>query len=203
MFNKRKKGFGLLEVLVSSTIIIIVIGTVVSIGSASMKNNEYLQQRAQAIYIAQLGIERVRFMRDSNWIDGRSDTNWKTLICDGVSGYSALPASTGGNYQINTNSDDGGRFCLSGYNATSPSPSVFDVQDTGYLLDIVYKPVTDSQSIVPSGSLVQGSITENAAYFTARVRFTDIYGKTHSWESGSNFGSIEATELLTNWRPNY
>lgn len=74
-----KKGFGLLEVLISAVIIIIILSALVTIGRAALSNNEYLAQRAQATYLAQEGVEIVRQIRDTNWIDKSNTTNWGSL----------------------------------------------------------------------------------------------------------------------------
>lgn len=82
MLNKKSKfskGFGILEVLISSAIIIVVLGTLVFIAQSSLTNAAYMQERAQAVSLAAEAIETVRQNRDSNYIDLDSTTKWNTV----------------------------------------------------------------------------------------------------------------------------
>jgi len=78
--NRLKKGFGLLEVLLAGVIIITVLGALVLLGRNTINNSTYNQQRTEALFLAQQGIEMVRQIRDSNYIDGNSDTNWNYFV---------------------------------------------------------------------------------------------------------------------------
>lgn len=88
--KKFKKGFGLLEVLLAGVIIITVLGALVFLGRNTINNSTYNQQRTEALFLAQQGIEMVRQIRDSNYIDGNQNTNWNHFIslplADGDSG---------------------------------------------------------------------------------------------------------------------
>jgi type II secretory pathway pseudopilin PulG len=77
--KKFSKGFGILEVLISSAIIIVVLGTLVFIAQSSLTNAAYMQERAQAVSLAAEGIETIRQNRDSNNIDGIEATKWNTV----------------------------------------------------------------------------------------------------------------------------
>lgn len=77
--RKFSKGFGILEVLISSAILIVVLGTLMFIAQSSLTNAQYMQERAQAISLAAEGIETVRQIRDSNYIDGSSSSSWNTI----------------------------------------------------------------------------------------------------------------------------
>ncbi|OQB05261.1 MAG: hypothetical protein BWY19_01112 [bacterium ADurb.Bin212] len=77
---KKKKAFGLLEVLLSGVIIIIILSALTVVARNAVDNSVLLQQRAQATYLAQEGIELVRQIRDTNYIDGNPDTKWNTLV---------------------------------------------------------------------------------------------------------------------------
>jgi type II secretory pathway pseudopilin PulG len=71
---KMSRGFGLLEVMISGAVIIIILGSLVLVAHAAINNNQYMQKRAEATFLAQEGLEMVRQIRDSNWID-RSASN--------------------------------------------------------------------------------------------------------------------------------
>jgi type II secretory pathway pseudopilin PulG len=78
--KKFKKGFGLLEVLLAGVIIITVLGALVFLGRNTINNSTYNQQRTEALFLAQQGIEMVRQIRDSNYIDGNQNTNWNNFV---------------------------------------------------------------------------------------------------------------------------
>lgn len=82
----QKKAFGLLEVLLAGVIIIIVLSALMVVARSSMDNSILLQQRAQATYLAQEGIEIVRQVRDTNYIDESNTTKWNTLVGDNSMG---------------------------------------------------------------------------------------------------------------------
>ncbi|MCX6811994.1 MAG: type II secretion system protein [Candidatus Berkelbacteria bacterium] len=78
--KKRKKAFGLLEVLLAGVIIIIILGALVLLARNAINNSAYVQERAQATGLAQEGMEIVRQIRDTNQIDKNPTTNWKTMV---------------------------------------------------------------------------------------------------------------------------
>ena len=75
---KTRKGFSLIEVLISFMILTITVIASVSLLSASIRNNQENVLRLQAYGLAQQGIEGIRNVRDSNWTQNqgfRSTTN--------------------------------------------------------------------------------------------------------------------------------
>ena len=79
---KHKKGFGILEVLLAGIVIVIVLGSLVFLARNTLNSSIYLSQKAQATFLAQEGIEIVRNIRDSNYIDSNNKTQWDTLLID-------------------------------------------------------------------------------------------------------------------------
>lgn len=75
----KKKGFGLLEVLLASLVIIMVTMALSFLGRAAISNVSNLQQRSQATFLAQEAIEVVRQIRDTNYIDNVSETQWASM----------------------------------------------------------------------------------------------------------------------------
>jgi Tfp pilus assembly protein PilV len=90
--RKFSKGFGILEVLISSAIIIVVLGTLVFIAQSSLSNASYMQERAQAVSLAAEAIETVRQNRDSNYIDEANATQWDMI------GSASTSSIISGNY---------------------------------------------------------------------------------------------------------
>jgi Tfp pilus assembly protein PilV len=87
---RQHNGFGLLEVLLATAIFIVVVGSMVTLSRLALRNAVLSGHRTQAFNLAQEGLESVRQMRDTNWIDSvpkvrgsfRSDeTNeWKAFV---------------------------------------------------------------------------------------------------------------------------
>ncbi len=75
----NKKGFGIIEVLLAGVIIITMLVALVYVARGAINGAVYSKQRVQAVFLAQEGIETIRQIRDSNYIDGKSDTKWNTL----------------------------------------------------------------------------------------------------------------------------
>lgn len=80
--DKIKKGFGVIEVLLAGVIIITMLVALVYIARGALNGAMYSKQRAQAVFLAQEGVEVVRQIRDSNYIDGKPGTKWNTLAGD-------------------------------------------------------------------------------------------------------------------------
>jgi len=91
-FFSKKTGFGLLEVLIASSILIIVIGAVSSLARSAIRNNLISLQRAQAYNLARESVEIIRANRDSKWIDNECldevdcslDWNYDFRISNGI-----------------------------------------------------------------------------------------------------------------------
>jgi hypothetical protein len=62
-------GFGLLEVLFATSIFILVVAGLVALSRLALRNALLSMHRAQAYNLAQDGLEAVRQIRDTNWID--------------------------------------------------------------------------------------------------------------------------------------
>lgn len=79
-----KKGFGLIEVLLASLVIITVTLALMYLSRTALSNMVYTEQHSQATYLAQEAIEMVRQARDTNYIDGASATNWSSFVESGA-----------------------------------------------------------------------------------------------------------------------
>lgn len=89
--DNLQKGFTLLEMLVSISVITI---GVIGIFSVVIKYTQFTQQartNLTASYLAQEGIEIVKNIRDSNWTSG---ANWNTGLASCASGCEADYLST-------------------------------------------------------------------------------------------------------------
>lgn len=184
--NKKSQGFGIIEVLISSSIIISVLGALVYAGRAAYQNSLYLQEKAEALALAQEGIELTRQIRDTNWIDNDSNTHWNDLVMTGNGVYSEVLPNLGQKYGISQSrlTDGSYRYGLtSGINEkikVNTDSTEFNRQiviaDTGNLL-------------VNSQNEKDKNLSDQAIKVTAKV----------TW----NNKEVSISEIMTNWRPNY
>ena len=177
-----KKGFGLMEVLLSAVIIIIILSALVTIGRAAVNNNESLAERAQAIYLAQEGLEMVRQIRDTNWIDGSNETKWDTLVGTSV-------ANSGLKYKPTYSVD---RFILSAESSGEEIATGLSGQQVIFNRKITISPSADIDDLLPNVS-GGADLSDYALEVKATVTWTF---------SGRN-KSVELSEILTNWRPDF
>lgn len=189
--NRYKKGFGLMEVLISAVIIIIILSALVTIGRMALSNSEYLAERAQAIYLAQEGLEMTRQIRDTNWIDGNSDTKWNTLYS---STNTCVPtADNPCNYSI-TYVPDVADLTLGRIQLTSAAPGfkTIPINSVNFKQQIRIASITGfSQSqLLPSPG------TDLKPY---AIKVTS----TVTWNFSGQNKSVNVSEFLTNWRPDF
>lgn len=84
--SNNSSGFGILEVVVATGILVIVISASVILAKMAVKSSVLSLERVQAYNLAQQGIEMVRAIRDTNWIDGDSNTVWNDKLTTGDHG---------------------------------------------------------------------------------------------------------------------
>ncbi|MDX1535469.1 MAG: prepilin-type N-terminal cleavage/methylation domain-containing protein [Candidatus Spechtbacterales bacterium] len=77
---RKEKGFTLLEVLISIFVLTVGVGSMLVLISDSLQTISATRNSVVAANLAQEGIEVVRGIRDSNWIDGNA---YDTGITDG------------------------------------------------------------------------------------------------------------------------
>jgi prepilin-type N-terminal cleavage/methylation domain-containing protein len=88
ILNKNKKGFTLLEVIVAVFIISVGIGGVANIMPSLISGVSLNQSRLVAAYLAQEGIEIVRNIRDTNWLEAHKADATTPLWDDGLAACS-------------------------------------------------------------------------------------------------------------------
>lgn len=171
-----KKGFSIIEVLISTTIIAVILGGLVAVGRSVLLNNTILSEKAQAAYLAQEGIEIVRQIRDTNWIDDDNTTLWDWWKLDGGKLAQIMP----GKYGIYENESSDYHY--------------------GLMPNYTEKIELDKDSTVFKRSVVVEKI-DNLYPKTEKVLADNSYKVTVTLSWGKN--SMEVSEILTNWRPNY
>lgn len=83
--KQTKKGFSLIEVLISITILSISLISITQLITTTIQANQLNTTRLQAYYLAEQGIELTRHVRDSNWLQnigfnspGPQNTLWQS-----------------------------------------------------------------------------------------------------------------------------
>ncbi|MDP2337872.1 MAG: type II secretion system protein [Bacteroidota bacterium] len=189
-FIKNKKGFGLLEVLLSVVIVATVLGVLVFTGKAAMNNSGYMQERAQAIYLAQEGIETIRQMRDTNWIDKDNTTQWNSMVWDARK----FDPITSGWYKLNDLSNEPfrsrKRFGLAGPSASNPNAFQWEAIPIN---SVNFKRAFEFSS---PGNLIPNADSSLTAY-------SIVVKAVVQWNNAGQTKTIEVSEILTNWRPNF
>jgi len=181
--RQKKEAFGIIEVLIASAIIIVILAALTMTGRATLNSSSYLQERTQALYLAQEGIESVRQMRDTAWIDTDVNTNWGTIA--NLSGdYAVIYSQTISGFVATGSANTGKNLTVDGTQFTR----LLTFSSVGGLI-----PNDTSQS---GGSVYAstGVAPPNAKKVTATVTWSSVTGGDKS---------ISVSEVLTNWRPNY
>ncbi|MDO8513162.1 MAG: hypothetical protein Q7S37_01560 [bacterium] len=80
--GNHRKGFGILEVMIASMILVTVVGAVVAMGSASVRGGLTASDKTTAYNLAQECLEKARSVRDGNWVDQNipTATEWNTNL---------------------------------------------------------------------------------------------------------------------------
>ncbi len=102
------KGFTLLEIMIAIAILIVgIVGISIVFSRISILTSG-ISNRLVAAYLAQEGIEIVRNIRDTNWVEGIGDWDYGLTTCSGgcEADYNDEELSSyGGNY-LNIDSDN-------------------------------------------------------------------------------------------------
>ena len=78
MKRKLSKGFSLVEILLASSIILFFVGGLVTAHNAYIRAAISSAQTARALYLAEEGLEVMRFLRDQSWDQNIAPLNVNT-----------------------------------------------------------------------------------------------------------------------------
>ena len=84
--RRARRGFGLIEVVIASGILVIVAGASLALSNTVAKGNLVLADRTAANFLAVEGIEAVHQLRDTNFIDQNPSTIWNSGLDTGTYG---------------------------------------------------------------------------------------------------------------------
>lgn len=110
--NSTKRGESLIETLIAITIVITALSAIMALFSSSNQTNQTTKERVIALNLAREGIEAVRYIRDTNWLNYSNNRRlcWNywpdgEACAEGtISGINNNPLS--GKYNINLNTTD-------------------------------------------------------------------------------------------------
>ena len=180
--QKTKKAFGLVEVLISSTIIITVISSFVFVSQGVLTATGRTADRIQAANLAAEGIEMVRQIRDTSWIDQSNKTTWGKWVSSGSSEIDTAkfydPNFSSGKYFLNETTVKGRKITLNG---------------------ATYRRKLAITKILSSSNMMSGSTDSK------KEQLQDLSYKVTSRVVSDDDTKIDVTisEILTNWRPNF
>lgn len=87
-FKNNEKGFGLVEVVIGITMLLITSTAALSLSHTVTTSERLNEKRVVAYNLAQQVMEEIRRKRDSNWDDLKSETRWETGgILDDLNSY--------------------------------------------------------------------------------------------------------------------
>ncbi|MBI2638795.1 prepilin-type N-terminal cleavage/methylation domain-containing protein [Candidatus Peregrinibacteria bacterium] len=89
---RKNSGFTILETIIAITVIGMVIAAATQLTQSSMKIGRSTMSQFIAFHLAEEGLEIVRNMRDSNWLQ---NTSWRSGLDDGLYGISENSGNSG------------------------------------------------------------------------------------------------------------
>lgn len=186
---KKSQGFGIIEVLLASVIIIVVVFSLSAVASSSLTATDRSADRTQAVNLAQEGIETVRQIRDSHWIDQDSTSDWGKWVNTG-SGWNLVNAST--EYSVSYVS------ALGRYSLVPASLASKEIKLDNSIFNRVIK-ISDVKANAASGSngLIRGKDVNESKLMQDKAYKVTVDVTTPSG------AVVTVSEVLTDWRPNY
>lgn len=181
MSHTTRRGFGIIEVAISVGILLVVVSAAAVLEKNAIKNSVIASERTQAYNLAREGIEAVRAIRDSSWIDNDPNTTWNSSF-------------TAGDHDVVLNSV--GRWELPNQIGAIPLNSV------NFSRKITFQQVGD-QALVNANLRV---ISDNPTLNDQAVNFNDFIIKVTvevGWTSYGKPNSVTTYEYLTDWKPVY
>lgn len=177
--NKNKKGFTLIETLVSMLIFSVSIVALISITAGGVSDTGFVKKKQTAYLLAQEGIELVRYVRDTSMRYG-GQQGWAGFL-QGMSDCAGGDGCTIDAYLLATNSQIAPAVepCNGSCDPLLEHPvSGFyqygGGQDTGYVRTIKFNGIQSSNNEIEVVSEV-------------------------SWEHGGDTASIVMSEVITGW----
>ncbi|PIS07831.1 hypothetical protein COT78_01170 [Candidatus Berkelbacteria bacterium CG10_big_fil_rev_8_21_14_0_10_43_13] len=181
-FKQTKKAFGLVEVLLASTIIITVISSFVFVSQGVLTATGRTADRIQAASLAAEGIEMVRQIRDTSWIDQKNTTTWGKWVWS-IFSETPNPAKF---YDPNFSS---GKYFL----ITTTNGRDITLNGATYRRKLAITKIPFTSGMMSSSTTSKKQQLKDLSYkVTAEVTSVD-----------DSKIIVTISEILTNWRPNF
>ncbi len=177
-----RRAFGLLEVMFATAIFIVVAGSLISLSQLSLRNAALSTHRSQATNLAQDGIETVRQLRDTAWINrtlqGTSqEKDWLTYpTCNAQALTERQVVTVGTEYEI---------CYMAGTNSFGlrPAQANFDSLKTE---DTAYIRLKDTE----------GRLDPGAPLYFKRIVVFDAVANTNAGACGGSISLYTGLQLL-------
>ena len=197
--SKKSSGFGIAEVLIASTIIVMIIFALTAAGRSALRSSLYLQERAQATYLAGEGIEQIRQIRDSNWLDSNTPkTDWSSFDLTSAVAKD-YPKDASGNSYANLSFDSvKNRYKLSTPADTPPAvPELITLNGVDFSRTVVLQQIEKDQlgKLLPTDTTAGTDVEADINSIKVTVKI--------DWSNNGHPKHLSVSEILTNWRPNY
>lgn len=185
-----KKGFGIIEVLISAVIIGVILVSASILGRNVLRSSVELEKRAQALYLAQEGLEMMRQNRDTNWVDGKNIIKWDSFdLQNSATGLLESEASVSGVLKFD-NVYKRMKF------ERQVEAETLSVGRSDFKRTITLEKSSNGGLDAGAGLLPNISGNDPAARSNNSIKVTC----TVSWQDNQK---VVISEILTNWRPNY
>lgn len=198
-----KKAFGIAEVLIASTIIVMIVFALTAAGRSSLRAAIYLHQRAQATYLAQEGIETLRQVRDSNWIDATPGTGWSSFDLTSMAAKDYPKDGSGNTYSKLAFDDAAKRFKVAGLDSIEANitPELINIDDVDFKRTVVFSRIAKDQSATLLPTDNTSASTQKSTSVQADINAIKATIKV-TWDNNGQ-KEITMSEIITNWRPDY
>lgn len=154
---KKNQGFTLVEVLISATIILVAVVSLIGVHSLYLRTALSNNEAIQAAYLAEEGIEAVRFWRNSSWSANIASVSLNT----------PYGLSFNGTSWATTSSESIGNFSRTITLSVVERNASSDIVSTGGTID------TDTVLVTSAVSWMKGGATTTKAISTY---LTNLYG---------------------------
>ena len=192
--NKRTKGFGIIEALIASVIIIVILGSLVFLARSAVVNATYMQQRSEATALAQEGMEVTRQIRDTNMVSANASAGWSHFV-----GTNATDKISTGTYYYIPISLTNNQFFRLVTNSTNTSVSIAGIN---YFRQIQFTNIHTSSSQLLK-NCTQGVTTvdcSNDLEPNGYLVIVDVYWPYNASSGTLPSNKVEINGVITNAR---
>ncbi|MBT4917157.1 prepilin-type N-terminal cleavage/methylation domain-containing protein [Candidatus Peregrinibacteria bacterium] len=182
---RREDGFTLTEVMIGMTILTVAIVAATSLVLGLMKSNSNNVKTLQAYYLAQEGVEMVRNVRDTNWLNNK---DWLNNLVDEAGSADSINRVVGISF-LNTEEN------LTPEQFVSVYPWNFDSSSFEYVNDEDVIDATEfnrSIEISDHEQECEGEVEGTCDYKLVTV--------TVDWKDGAKDRNFTLQTILTNWK---